>query len=393
MNKNVLFVILCSILFICILVLCRIFSINTINYTLDNKYKIKETRYEDNYYFEIKTKNSLYPFRVYGDLKEKRKIISDILYYKDKNYECILPIFDTKTYTDFLCIKDNIMYDYNNIKNNDLKLDEFVESSNYYNSSMVNNNSNFKGDNIIKYNNYSIKNVVAITTYNGLQIDKYNLNLFNNDIYKNELSIFVNNYYLSANYNSKYEFNEFYLVDLYDKKLEIIKSKYDISFDSYLQGVVDNKIYLYDIDNESQYEIDINLKKINLISNNKYIKYYSNNKWSKLNKIKANKKTLFNYDSLDNNFSNYDLSVESDNYYYLFEDQGVYYKLYRVDKNNINIAKYLIDVPTTSISFKDNYLYYIYKDTLYYYSDSTLKLEILKNSELEYNNSIKYYIY
>ncbi|MDO4963224.1 MAG: hypothetical protein Q4E75_03915 [bacterium] len=393
MKKNALLIILFFVLFLCIFVLNKIFNVNTINYTLNSKYKIKEIHYRDNYYFEVKIKKNIYPFRIYYDLNNQKKVISDILYYKDKNYECILPVFNKVSYTDFMCMKDNIIYDYNAIKTTDIKLDEFVKSAKYYNKSILNNIENFKGNNIIKYNNYNINNIVAITTYNGLQIDKYDLTLFENDVYKNELSIFTGNYYLSANYNSKYEFNEFYLVDLYDKKVEIIKSKYDISFDSYIQGVVDNKIYLYDIDNESQYEIDVNLKLINLISNNKYIKYYSNNKWGKLNKNKANKKVLFNYDSLDNNFTKYDLSIESDNYYYLFENQGIYYKLYRADKNNINIVKSLIDVPTTNISFKDNYLYYVYKDTLYYYSDSALKLEILKNSELEYNNSIKYYIY
>ena len=96
---------------------------------------------------------------------------------------------------------------------------------------------------------------------------------------------------------------------------------------------------------------------------------------------------------MDNDFTSYDYVEEVDNYYYLYKKDGISYKLYRVDKNNINIYKYIIDVPTTNIYFKDNYLYYVYKDKLYYYSDSTGLKIILENSELEFNDTIKYYIY
>ena len=190
-----------------------------------------------------------------------------------------------------------------------------------------------------------------------------------------------------------FTFNEFYIVNINNKQITKIKSRNDISYDSYIEGVVDNKVYLYDKDNENQYEIDIDNNEINIVSSDKYIKYYSNNKWEKMNKAKANKEVYFDYSTRDNYFTKYDYVKQSSDYYYLFKQDGISYKLYRVDKNNIDIYKYILDIPTTNINVVNNDLYYIYKNKLYYYSDMVGLKTLLENSELEFNDTIKYYIY
>ena len=200
-------------------------------------------------------------------------------------------------------------------------------------------------------------------------------------------------YYIIADYERNYTFKYFYIVNLSTKEVKKLETKRDISYDSYIQGIVDNKLYIYDKDNENQYEINVINNEINLISSDKYIKYYTNNKWEKMNKVKANKEIYFDYETLDNYFTDYDIVKESRDYYYLFKRDGISYKLYRVDKNNIAVYKYILDVPTTDITFNDNYIYYVYKNKLYYYSDSVGIKTILENSELEFNDTIKYYIH
>ena len=239
----------------------------------------------------------------------------------------------------------------------------------------------------------NLKKTAVISTYNGLIINDKKIELFEKDIYNNKLSTFINNYYIIADYDKNYSFDFFYIVNLDTKKVTKLESRYDISYDSYIQGIVDNKVYLYDKDNENQYEIDVNNNKIKIISSDDYIKYYTNKKWEKLNKAKANKEIYFDYETLDNKFPSYNYVKEIGDYYYLYKKDGISYKLYRVDKNNIDIYKYLLNVPTTNINFKDNYLYYVYKDKLYYYSDSTGLKTMLENSEIEFNETIKYYIY
>ena len=395
-KKNKLLVLL--VLLIGLIIICRrVLVFESINYKLSidgSKIKIKEV-YNKNYYIEINTGKHIYPIRIYENLNEKRKIVKDIYFYKDDTIECVLPIINNKTYTDIMCYQDEILRDYHNIIGENLKLDKYVDSINLYNINQYNKEpSSKKTIGSIKYNLHdNFTNSIAITTYNGIVIDGEEIKLFENDVYSNKISTFINNYYVVADYDNKYSFNYFYIVDLKTKEVNKLKSKEDISYDSYIQGIVDNKIYVYDIDNENQHEIDMEKRSINVISSDKYVKYYSNKKWEKMNKVKANKEILFDYKVLDNNFTKYDYVKESENYYYLFKKDGIFYKLYRVDKKNTEVYKFIFEVPVTNLFYNDNYIYYTYKNKLYYYNDITGLKVVLENSELEFNNTIKYYIY
>ncbi|MBQ2947130.1 MAG: hypothetical protein IJE04_04705 [Bacilli bacterium] len=379
--------------------ICRsILTFDSINYKLNidgNKIRVKELVNKDNYYIEIKTDKNTYPFRIYDNLDNKRKVVKDIYYYKDKNTECVLPIINDKLYSDMLCIKEDILYNYNDLEGEIISLDKYISSIEKYNIKSFNNEpKGTKNIGTVKYNIYdNIKHNSAITTYKGLIINDIQIKLFEKDIYNNKLSAFINNYYIIADYEKTYSFKNFYIVNLNTKKITILENKNYISYDSYIQGIVDDKIYLYDKDNENQYEIDIEKNKIEVVSSDNYVKYYANKKWEKLNKTKANKEIYFDYETLDNNFSTYDYVEEIENYYYLFKKDGISYRLYRIDKNNIDVYKYILNVPTSNIYFKDNYLYYVYKTKLYYYSDEVGLKTILENSELEFNDTIKYHIY
>lgn len=398
MKKKTKFAALLIILIILIIICKSILTFDSINYKLNingNKLKIKEIVNNDNYYIEIKTNKNIYPFRIYEDLSNKRKVVKDIYLYKDDNIECVLPVINDELYTDMVCYKDEILYNYYNFVGNNTSLDKYVNSIELYNINEFENKAiNTETIGTIKYNIFTnLSNTVAITTYKGLTINDNEINLFKKDIYNNKLSTFIDNYYIIADYEKNYSFNYFYVVNLDNRKINKLESKNDISYDSYIQGIVDNKIYLYDKDNEVQYEIDVKGSSIDIISSDNYIKYYSNNKWEKMNKAKANKEIYFNYETLDNYFTSYDYVEETDNYYYLLKKDGISYKLYRVDKDNIDVYKYLLDVPTTNIYFSNDYLYYVYKNKLFYYSDGTGLKTILENSELEFNDTIKYYIY
>ena len=395
MNKKYKLLILLIVLIILIIVLKQILNFNSITYKLNidnNKINIKET-YKDNYYIELTFNKKVYPFRIYKNLN-KNKIVKNAFIYKDDSVECVLPVIDNSLYTDMMCFKDGILYDYNSIKGEFSDLDKYVENIDLYNSNNFNNTIlDTKTVGTVKYNIFdNFDKTTAITTYNGLLVNGESVKLFEKDIYNNKLNAFINGYYITADYESNFTFKYFYIVNLNTKEIKRLESKIDISYDSYIEDIVDDKLYIYDKDNENQYEIDIENNKIKLISSDKYIKYYNNKKWEKMNKAKANNEIYFNYETLDNYFTDYDLVKESDEYYYLFKKDGISYKLYRVDKNNIDVYKYLLDVPTTDIKFNDNYLYYIYKNKLYYYSDSALIKTILENSELEFNDTIKYYI-
>jgi len=400
MNKKIkltMFIIIIVVLsFICSI----FFKTDMIKYKLkynNDKFIIEEKHNKDNYYIKINTKENIYSFYIYDTLTDKRKVVNDLYYYKDKEFECILPIIDSELKIDMMCYNynDNIIYNYSEIRSSNKKLDDYVKSIKIYNNNKFKNNTTQKKvlNSIKFYTKNNIKNELVITTYKGLILNNKEINIFKNDVYNNKVSTFIDKYYLIADYDNNFEFQYFYIINIETGKITKLKSKEVISLDSYIQGIVDNKVYLYDKDNENQYEIDIEKNKIKHISSSKYIKYYKNKKWEKMNKVNANKEIYFDYTSLDNKFPDYDKVVESDNYYYLFKKMDEVYKLYRVDKENINTYKYIDSVPTLDINFKDNYLYYIYIDNLYYYSDSSGLKTILEYDELKFNKTIKYYIY
>lgn len=398
MKNNYKLLILVLVLIFLLVLFNKIISFNDISYSLsvdNNKFKIKETRDDGNYYIEIDSGKYIYPIRIYNDLNNQKKIIKGILFYRENNLECILPVIDDKIYTDFMCYKDSILYNYHNIRGTYDSLDNYVSSIKLYNTEKYQDTpSKSMSIGNIEYNFFdNFKNTIAITTYKGLVINGEELNIFKNDIYNNKISVFVDKYYLVADYESEYSFSYFYLINLLNKEVVKLANEENISYDSYIQGIVDGKVYLYDKDNEAQYEINVYDRKINLVSSNNYVNYYSKGKWTKINKAKANKVLYFDYSSLDNNFTDYDYVKDIGNYYYLFKKDGISYKLYRVDKNNLQVYKYLIEVPTTNIEFKEDFLYYVYKNKLYYYSDNLGFKTILQDLELEFNDTIKYYIY
>ena len=115
-----------------LIIICRkILSFNSIIYKLnvdENEINIKEIYKKDNYYIELTFNKKIYPIRIYKNFN-KRKIIKDVYVYKDDSVECVLPIIDNSLYTDMMCFKGEILYDYRSIKGEDPSLDKYVSSN------------------------------------------------------------------------------------------------------------------------------------------------------------------------------------------------------------------------------------------------------------------------
>ncbi len=393
MNKKTKLIILLIALII-LIILCKIILIpNIVEYSIvsnDKKFNIEE----ENTYIKISDDKNVYPIRIYRENK-KRKIITNIYSYEDEDTSCILPIINDSIVVDMMCYKDNIIYNYSNIVGLNKDLDNYVNSIKEYDINKFKDNLDNKKviDVTSIYSNNNFNDIIAITTYKGIIVNSNYIEIFKKDVYDNKISAFLNNYYLIADYDNNYEFKYFYIVNLLTKDVSKIKSKNPISLDSYIQGIVDDKIYLYDKDNEKQYSIDIKNKKIQLISTDNSVKYYSNNKWMSISINKANKELYFDYTTLDNIFPEYDEVIETDSYYYLFDKKENNFDLYRVDKNNIKIKKYITNIKTIKIYYKDSYIYFKDNNKIYYYSDETGLRTVLENTELPFNNTIKYYIY
>ena len=396
MNKKEKSTIYIVIIIVLVIILKKVLSVTNITYKIKNEngiFSIRENYDKKRYHLEISNENRKYLINIYNDLKGSRKIVDKIYNYNDKKYQCILPIMSGEVLTDVICYKGNMIYNYNQIKGENDNLDNYVSTIKEYKKNVFGNKNTYNLIDTIKLYDNKINRIVSTTSYKGLFVNGMEINLFKKDVYNNKISTFINNYYLIADYNSEYEFKFFYLVNLKNSEVEKIEVKDSISFDSYIQGIVDNKVYLYDIDNEVQYEIDILSKKVNVVSSHDYIKYYTNTKWEKLSKSKVKRSTYFDYSTLNNDFTNYDYVKYSEDYYYLLNEENKNYKIYRVDNKNLDIITYIGIIPTTDIRMNNEYFYYTYDNTLYFYSDRTGFKTILENTEKEFNDSIKYYVY
>ena len=256
-------------------------------------------------------------------------------------------------------------------------------------------------------NNLLNKYYIGVTNYKGIYIINqnnpktiYDAKLFEKDAYEQTINITLGNIYVVADYNSKYDFNSFKIVDLVTGDVkEAITNNNRLSFNSYIEGYVGKSVYVYDRENQKQYEIDTkNLSILEVGNANSGIKIYKNNKWTNVdisdvvkqdiyfeNKESTSDDTYVKIDMTNNKLSGY-------NYYY--KKNGNNYDVYRssaIDENNV------MYIFTTSnienITYIKDYVYFIDGENLKYYNDNTGVKTILKNTEFPFNKNIKYSVY
>lgn len=403
------FIIVLLILFLIIYVCVHFLSKGyTNNYSINDIvvkeiYTKDEQDEHDNYYIEINANNVVFNYQFYKDIKKNTKLVSDVVYY-DGEYKCVLPILDEEIDVDFLCYKNGEYYNYADLIGKDDNLDAYISKykDSYKSNIFTKDSAKSKTIEKVKYYNDNIPKEFAagITNLNGIFsfIDGVsgNVELFEKDIYRRDISAFVNNYYVCADYESKQEFSKIFVVDMMNGKTTTIKTPDYISFDSYIQGVVDSSVYIYDVNNEKQYKVNVKDMTISEVGNSdKGIRYFDGN-WSYISAIKANNKTLFKNNGLKESekyFSYKKGNKLSGFYYYLYKsDDG--YDVYRANVQNLDVKKYLFKTKNPDdLIFIDDYVFYRYDDYIKMYSDYTGNKTLIETSELEYNDNIKYIVY
>ena len=367
----------------------------------NNIFEVKEISNFDNnsYLYEIKINETNFSFQIFNDYNKDYKVLVDIFYYKDANYECILPVFkDEKTFTDVMCMNNGHLVYYHNL--NDENVDNFVDSIKIYDKNKfidATDSETKEGINIYK-NNLIDKHYIGITNYKGFyNVNKsfnsivHNISLFGKDIYNQKLGIFVDNYYVVADYNEKNTFNKINVINLITLKSSTIVSDKSISFDSYIQGIVDHKLYLYDKDNNIQYEIDPSKESIIKLSNE--IKYYDG-QWSTMSVKEAKEEKMFITNKIDYENSEYVKIDQTDSYYYLYKKNGNKYDCYRINKQNQLGLIYLFSTQSIDlINYVNNYVYFVDDNKIKVFNDTFGIKNIIEYKELEFNKNIKFYVY
>lgn len=380
----------------------------------DNKFDIKEVftqnarNEKNNYYFEIKVNDSKFSFQTFEGLSKKSKVIKDIKYFKNTNYECILPIFvNDKFVTDIICKKGNSYYYYNSLKNSDPELDNFASQFNYLDNYNDNNTVLKDNGNLFIYDNINKSHYVVLENYKGIydindRSSYKKIDLFSNETYKKEISALVRKYYITADYSKQYDFHEFKVVNLENYSTFKIISNNEISLNSYVQGVIGNSVYIFDKSNKIQYEVNVKTKKVIQLGNESIgIKYYENGKFINRNIYDTiNEELLFNEYTTDNKLNNNSyarmdkVGNNLSGYYYVYEKVNNKYNVYRMDVQNTNDMIYLFQTDNIdNVYYNRNYVYF--NDGVYvkYFSEKTGVKTIAKYNDLEFNKDLKIYVY
>lgn len=391
---------------------------HNIEYKIDNgkeflikEKKVQNTKNEiDNYYFEITVDDTTFGIQTHQKLKNMEKVIVDIKYYEDDRYKCILPVAKNETlFTDILCKQGEFYYWYNSIKGHNMQLDAFASSISFYNpSNFENSNETIKSDaNVVAYDNFPEDLYVGLEYYKGV----YSFNnrsgykkqsLFDKDIYTKDISGYVKKYYVVADYNQEYEFHNFLVVNLETNEITKITSNNAISMYSYVQGVVDNSMYIIDTANKKQYEINVKTKTAVEVGNESNgIKQYENGNWTNINIYEAiNSKRVFNKYSIDPTFNGRTyarvdkVGNELSGYYYLYENVNNIYRVYRANIQNPNLINYIFETNNIdNIVYNKGNVYYKENSYIKYYSDLTGSRNLIKYDEVSFNNSLKFGTY
>ena len=367
--------------------------------------RIKKTKNEiDNYYFEITKEGKTFSFQTNDNISSTQQVIKEIKYFKDDNYECVLPIAkNDKIISDILCEKNGIYYNYDVLTSKDRELDKFAESLSKYRESFKSDDKVLKSDtNITVYNNIESDQYLGLEYYKGIYLltkkNGYtNSQIFTKDIYSKELSTFINDNYVVADYNEEYDFRKFYVINLKNHTKTTITSDKKISMYSYIQGVVNNSIYIIDITNKLQYEVDIKNKTVTIVGNEKNgIKKYKNGNWEKASVYEAiNNKLYFDeYEKMYNGteYARVDnIGGDKSGYYYLYKLNNNNYDVYRINKQNDNNITYLFTTDDIEhVCYDFDTVVYKYDKYIKIYSNLTGNKKLAQYDEVEFNKSLKF---
>ncbi len=354
-----------------------------------NKYIINEIyNYKDkNHNYEINIKNKIHEitYLLNNDFNKNKKIIKDLKVYKENNITCLLPLYEEKIDNKLYCLKDNNQVSTYYLKDNESFKKILKKGKKYNIKTLTLNDKTTKYKNINVYKNNILKeDIFTIWDYKGIiTITKDNINytkVLDYDLYDDLKTIIYDNYYVLFENNHVDGIKNIYYYDLEKEKLKTYNPEIIISKDFYINGVVDNIIYVTDNKKKIEYTIDLKKEEIKQISKaNEYLTYYDS-KFHTLTKSDyfMEKQIFSNKKVIDKKISSEE-HIKEKNVYYFIEDN----KFYRQILNHKRELLFELD-NIKEWKIVDGKILLISEDTLYLYSNDELR-PIIQSNELKYN--------
>lgn len=384
----------------------------------ENDFYITEQYYKGNnksngiYDITIKIKDSSFTLQTSHNFEKKSGIISNLKYYNSGTRECLYVIFSgNRVLSDVMCKTESGIRYFHDIPNPEEELKQFVSNLNYYNQNQWSEQKNDPvGEypltvypyNMIKNTYVGIETPKGMITVNDINLKKYaNISMFQKENYARPISALVDQYYFTADYSETKNFYTFQLMNLVNNEVKTIVYQTPLSFNSYIQGVINHSVYLFDRDSRKQYEINIKKRTINEIGNSvDGIKYYDSGEWKTLDANEAYQTNLLFKMESNNDYSNMSYTKidkvgnEQSGMYYLYKKVGDKTQVYRSSIKKPEEVTFLFETTNISnVQYIDDYIYYIDGDLLKYYNVETGVRTLLEYEDFNFNQNLYYYVY
>lgn len=346
------------------------------------KYENKEHKFEIN----IKNKEYEITYLLNEDFNKNNEIIKDIKLYQEKDINCILPIYTKNIENKLYCVKDNKQVsnyylnknkDYNNI---------LKQVKKYKIKKLESNNKTTKYKNLKIYkNNLKEEDIFTIWDYKGINIIEKNKNkyvkILDYDLYDEIKTIIYDKYFVLFENSHVDGIENIYYYDFKKDKLKLYNPEIIISKDFYINGVVNNLIYVTDNKAKKEYTINLIKKEIEQISKaNEYITYKDNKFISLTKSDYFMEKQIFSNNKTKNKSISKEDHIKENNIYYYIEDNKF---IRKIEDRNSEILFELENIKDWKII--NGKILLISEDILYIYDDNRGLVPIVQSNELNYN--------
>ncbi len=346
------------------------------------------------YYINVKVNDKSYNFFAKNQYNKQKKIVTDIKYIEKDGYFCLYPITVKEDKDiDILCSDKNKYYNVSYVKTK-TNLDDFIKEYEDLDKYKINNTKDNQLTEYYYENNIDDNEYVALYKYNSFVIyNNHNVkrvSMYFKDVYVNEIGAYLDFYYLTPDTTSSTQnTREYLLVNLKNATSRTIYLDRDFSTSSYNLGIVNHKLYVFDLKNKIEYEFDT-YGNYNIVGDpSKGYKIYRNNKWETVPVTEFTESKSVFTEEYEVPFK-YDELYNALEFYYVIRNND----LYKVYKNDLETEIYLGNIGShTNVKvYKDN-LYYINNGYIYKYNKYGNRA-IVYDNELIYNTSKNmYYVY
>ena len=364
-------------------------------FTIDEKYSKSEEK--DYYLLKVSNNDKTFIFELNNTFNKQKNIVKDIETIEENGYYCIgLKLPGSGMYSYPECVKDNTIYSYSSVKD-EIDFSNYIKKIEDKAREKYSKESVKKDDYGLTINRDYIEDDEILAVYGYKQVTLHYTNFSrvfsfaNTDNYKNQYGYLVENYYVVPKLTSLPSFTTLVKYDVIDGIKSEVSLPLGISKQSYINGVYNGKLYIFDKSNKRQFAIDPVNDDIEIVGSTE------ESGFAYINGVETSL-SVYDLDSTETIFSESVDSYSSIQYdsIYPMGDYAIYTKngnFYKVYKDYLEYPVYLFNEPDAkTVKVKTNKLYFIKGDSIYKYNTYGL-FALATRSEFIYNYDNIYDVY